>query len=112
MESWRGRGRRVGSEALGWLAAAWKTGSGPRGLTTDGSAGLSPGHNETNGATSRGTAAPGNGPAAAGGGAVLDEFPEQRQAGRPEQARVSVPDRREDRSEQNRVPGWLQTAAG
>jgi predicted PurR-regulated permease PerM len=33
----------------------------------------------------------------------------ERPAGRPEQARVSVPDRRDE--EPNRVPGWLQTGA-
>ena len=80
MESWRGRGRRVPSEALGWLA------------------------------TGDGSGAAGNGTAAAGNGAVLDDLREQRPAGRPEQARVSMPDRREDR-EHNRVPGWLQTGA-
>src|SRR5580693_2614650 len=31
--------------------------------------------------------------------------------GRPEQARVSMPDRRESAAEHNRVPGWLQTGA-
>ena len=34
-----------------------------------------------------------------------------RQAGRPELARVSVPDRREDTAEHSRVPSWLQTGA-
>ena len=34
-----------------------------------------------------------------------------RPAGRPEQARVSMPDRRENVAEDNRVPGWLQTGA-
>jgi predicted PurR-regulated permease PerM len=36
--------------------------------------------------------------------------PKQRPAGRPEQARVSMPDRR-DTPEHNRVPAWLQTGA-
>ncbi len=36
---------------------------------------------------------------------------EQRPAGRPEQARVSMPDRRESTAEHNRVPDWLQTGA-
>ncbi len=35
----------------------------------------------------------------------------QRPAGRPEQARVTMPDRRESAAEYNRVPGWLQTGA-
>ena len=36
---------------------------------------------------------------------------EPRPAGRPEHARVTMPDRREDTAEHNRVPGWLQTGA-
>ena len=36
---------------------------------------------------------------------------ERRPAGRPEQARVSMPYRREPTAEHNRVPGWLQTGA-
>ena len=40
-----------------------------------------------------------------------DDSAEQRPAGRPEQALVSMPDRRENTAEHNRVPGWLQTGA-
>ncbi len=40
-----------------------------------------------------------------------DDNAEQRPAGRPEQALVSMPDRRENTAEHNRVPGWLQTGA-
>jgi predicted PurR-regulated permease PerM len=125
MDSRRGQGRRVGGEALGSPAAAWKTGSGAVGPGTDGSAGFGPGRNGTNeatdtgtaaegngtAATSNGTPAEGNGTAAAGNGTACDEMPELRPASRPEQARVSMPDRREDMAEHSRVPGWLQTGA-
>jgi predicted PurR-regulated permease PerM len=36
---------------------------------------------------------------------------EQRPMGRPEQARVTMPDRRESTAEHNRVPDWLQSGA-
>src|SRR5271155_5314679 len=35
MESWRGLGRRVSRDALGWLEAAWKTGASPAGHPSD-----------------------------------------------------------------------------
>ena len=44
-------------------------------------------------------------------GMARDDNAEQRPAGRPEQALVSMPDRRENTAEHNRVPGWLQTGA-
>ena len=44
-------------------------------------------------------------------GMAPDDNAEQRPAGRPEQALVSMPDRRENTAEHNRVPGWLQTGA-
>jgi predicted PurR-regulated permease PerM len=75
MESWRGRGRRVGRDALGRLTAAWKA-SGAEGT-----------------------------------GMARDDTAEQHPAGRPERALVSLPDRRENTAEYNRVPGWLQTGA-
>jgi len=46
-----------------------------------------------------------------GTGTVRDKTPELRPAGRPEQARVGMPERREDAAEHSRVPGWLQTGA-
>jgi len=84
MESWRGRGRQAGRDALGRLTAAWKAGSGP-GLDDDGG-----GTVMTSDAAAR---------------------PDQRLAGAPERARVGGPDRRETADEQSRVPGWLQTGA-
>ena len=138
MESWRGRGRRAGRDALDRLTAAWKAGPDP-GLPAGGRAG--PGHGSAgsgNGSTG-GNGAAGSGPARDDGsdGTLVTSdaaepeqdrppapeqgrpaVPEQgrppapeRRAGRPEQARVSMPDRRESADEQNRVPGWLQTGA-
>ncbi len=95
MESWRGQGRRAGRDALGRLAAAWKAGS---------EAGR-PG-----GRADPGEGRPGvNG--AAGTPMARDGTADQHQAGRPEQALVSMPDRRDNTAEHNRVPGWLQTGA-
>jgi len=65
----------------------------------------------------RGDVAAGAGPAGAFGAARPGPEHDravaagQRPAGRPEQARVSMPDRRESTAEHNRVPGWLQTGA-
>src|SRR6266404_1029716 len=44
MESWRGLGRRVGREALGWLAAVRKSVTSPGGMAADGN-----GHDRANG---------------------------------------------------------------
>jgi predicted PurR-regulated permease PerM len=130
MESWRGRGWRVGRDAVDRLTAAWKAGSGPGSLTAgdpDG-VGLDRGGNGASGAgeTERvrdrgddgsviiGGTAPGT-PArtasAESGRAETGDAAEPRPVGRPEQARVSMPERREDTAEHNRVPGWLQTGA-
>jgi predicted PurR-regulated permease PerM len=49
MESWRGLGRRVSHDALGWLGAAWKAGASPGRRTDDDS-----GHNGTNGINATG----------------------------------------------------------
>ena len=97
MESWRGRGRRAGRDALGRLAAAWNAGGTENGT---GSTGNGTGNGAEDGGAGRPRPEPGR-PVVA----------EQRRAGRPEQARVSMPDRRETVAEQNRVPGWLQTGA-
>ena len=90
MESWRARGRRadrgsgrVRDDGVGDTGMTAGTGAGPTGTVGAGRPG------------------PGPGRAAAQG----------RPAGRPEQARVSMPDRRENVAEDNRVPGWLQTGA-
>jgi predicted PurR-regulated permease PerM len=121
MESWRWRGRRAGRDALGRLRA----GPGPGGLAPGGSAGPRWGSDKVNGAEGagrvsdhgHGDVAAGAGPTAAFGagrpGPEQDRAAgaEQRPAGRPEQARVSMPDRRESTAEHNRVPGWLQTGA-
>jgi predicted PurR-regulated permease PerM len=123
MESWRGRGRRVGRDAVGRLAGAWRAGSDPGSLTTGDRAGL--GHDGgANGAAETGRARDlgGDGAVMTGdptastvpagpGGAEPADAAEPHQAGRPEQARVSMPDRREDTPEHTRVPGWLQTGA-
>jgi predicted PurR-regulated permease PerM len=123
MESWRGRGRRVGRDAVGRLAGAWRTGSNPGSLAAGDRTGLGQG-GEANGVGETGRArhlggdgavmtddtAAGTGPAGAGGAGPAGAA-EPHQAGRPEQARVSMPDRRDDTPEHNRVPGWLQTGA-
>jgi predicted PurR-regulated permease PerM len=70
-------------------------GGGDAGMTAGAGAGRA-------GAFGAGRAGPGQGLAAAA---------EPRPVGRPEQARVSMPDRREDAAADNRVPGWLQTGA-
>jgi len=125
MESWRGRGRRVGRDALGRLTTGRRAGPGPSGLAPGGSAGPGWGSDTVNGAEGagrvrdhgRGDVAAGAAPTGAfGAGRPGPEHDraaaaEQRPAGRPEQARVSMPDRRESTAEHNRVPGWLQTAA-
>jgi predicted PurR-regulated permease PerM len=105
MESWRGRGRRVGRDAVDRLTAAWKAGSGPGSLTADDPdrAGFDRGGN---GANSAGKTDPVR-DRDDDGGVVAEPRP----AGRPEQARVSMPEHREDSAEHNRVPGWLQTGA-
>jgi predicted PurR-regulated permease PerM len=87
MESWRGRGRQAGRDALARLVTAWKAGSDPGGPGPDGLAG----------------------PGRSGGG--LNGAAVAVPAGQPEQARPDVPDRRENTAEHNRVPGWLQTGA-
>ena len=127
MESWRGRGRRAGRDALSRL----KAGPGLGGLAPGGraglrSAGLGKGGDGVNGAQgSGGGRDDGGGDAvmtADAGAGSLGTFgagreqdrastAEQRPAGRPEQARVTMPDRRESTAEHNRVPGWLQSGA-
>jgi predicted PurR-regulated permease PerM len=123
MESWRGRGRRAGRDAVGRLAAGWRAGPGPGSLSTGGRAGPD-GGDGVNGAGEAGNvrdhAADG---ADMTGDAAVDPAPASassagrpgvarpRPAGRPEHARVSMPDRREITSEYSRVPGWLQTGA-
>ena len=127
MESWRGRGRRAGRDALSRL----KAGPGLGGLAPGGraglrSAGLGKGGDGVNGAQSSGggrddgggdavmTADAGAGSLGTfGAGREQDRAStaEQRPAGRPEQARVTMPDRRESTAEHNRVPGWLQSGA-
>ena len=125
MESWRGRGRRVGRDALSRL----KAGPGLGGPAPGGRAGLGKDGDGVNGAEGSGrgrddgggdavmTADAGAGPLGTFGagrpGPEQDSTStaEQRPAGRPEQARVTMPDRRESAAEHNRVPGWLQSGA-
>src|SRR5271167_51707 len=124
MESWRGRGRRAGRDALRPPRAA------PGGLNPSGGAGLGragpasadPGRggDRVTGAGSSGrgrddasmTADVGTGRAGtfgagrSGPGQDRAAAAEQRPVGRPEQARVTMPDRRENAAEYNRVPEW------
>jgi len=93
MESWRGRRRQAGRDALTRLATAWKAGSDRGGPDPE-----SP--ESPNGLV---------GPGRSGGklnGAAVAVPP-----GQQEQTRADVPDRRENTAEHNRVPGWLQTGA-
>ena len=130
MESWRGRGRRAGRDALSRLKASPGLGGlAPGGRAGLRGAGLGEAGDEVNGAQGSG-----RGRDDGGGDAVMtaDAGPgqpgtfgvgrpgpeqdrvsaaEQRPAGRPEQARVTMPDRRESTAEHNRVPGWLQSGA-
>ena len=89
MESWRGRGRQAGRDALARLVTAWKAGSDPGGPDPESPDGLV-------------------GPGRSGG---LNGAAVAVPAGQPEQARADVPDRSENTAEHNRVPGWLQTGA-
>jgi predicted PurR-regulated permease PerM len=90
MESWRGRGRQAGRDALARLATAWKAGSDRGGPDPESPNGL---------------VGPGRSGGKLNGAAVAVP------AGQQEQARADVPDRRESTAEHNRVPGWLQTGA-
>jgi predicted PurR-regulated permease PerM len=126
MESWRGRGRRVGRDVLDRL----KAGPGHGGLAPGGraglrSAGLGKGGDGVNGARGSGrgggdavmTADAGAGQVGTfddgrpGPGKDRASAAEQRPMGRPEQARVTMPDRRGSTAEHNRVPDWLQSGA-
>jgi len=99
MESWRGRGRQAGRDALARLVTAWKAGSGPGGPAPE-----NPENPES-------PESP-DGPAGSGrSGGGLNGAAMAVPAAQPEQARADVPDRRENTAEHNRVPGWLQTGA-
>jgi len=125
MESWRGRGRRGGRDALGRLTAAPKAAPDPGGLAAGASAGPGWGGDGANGAKGAGRGSDHGGGDPAAGAALTSASgagrpgperdraasAEPRPAGRPEQARVSMPDRRESTAEHNRVPAWLQTGA-
>ena len=96
MESWRGRGRQAGRDALARLVTAWKAGSGPGGPGPE---------NPENPESPDGLAGSGRSGGGLNGAAMAVP------AAQPEQARADVPDRRENTAEHNRVPGWLQTGA-
>jgi AI-2E family transporter len=102
MESWRGRGRQAGRDALARLVTAWKAGSDPGDPGPDGLVG--PGRS---GPGRSGGGRSGGGRSGGGLNGAAVAVP----AGQPEQARADVPDRRENTAEHNRVPGWLQTGA-
>ena len=93
MESWRGRGRQAGRDALARLVTAWKAGAGPGGPAPE------------NPENPDGLAGSGRSGGGLNGAAMAVP------AAQPEQARADVPDRRENTAEHNRVPGWLQTGA-
>jgi len=97
MESWRGLGRRVSRDALGWLEAAWKTGASPEGHPSDEN-----GHSGVNGINGTETVHDDR-----DSGAVMSD-----EAGADHAAEAQVtPRSRTSTAEQNRVPGWLQTGA-
>jgi predicted PurR-regulated permease PerM len=112
MESWRGRGRRAGRDALSRLRPD------PGGLAPSDANGLGRGSDRVSAAEGSGRVRDGGvgdagmtaGTGRAGPGRDRATAEEQRPVGRPEQARVTMPDRREN-AEDNRVPGWLQTGA-
>jgi predicted PurR-regulated permease PerM len=134
MESWRGRGRRAGHDALARLAAAWRAGSEPGGHPAGGSAALARGSDGLNGVGGTGMVHEDGGSDAvmmpeqdriARGTGVQEQIdrgaevreqnhlnvPEQSRVSSPEQARVTVPDHRVNTAEYNRVPSWLLTGA-
>lgn len=101
MESWRGRGRRAGGDALVWLARAWRAGSAAGALPAGGRAAPGGDGGGVNGAAVRGAGeARTSGEDGGGAGQAA-----------PEQARVSMPGRPGSTAEGGRVPGWLQTGA-
>ncbi len=113
MESWRGRSRRVGREALGWLDAARKTGAGADSGQADenGYHGASGMNDAAKASTRRGSgAAPADAPAAAAGAAQAAAV-EGSHVSAPGQDRQRAPGSRASVPEYNRVPSWLQTGA-
>lgn len=101
MESWRGRGRQAGRDALSRLAAAWKAGSNPGGPGPDGPDGPD-GLGRSDGGPNGLGRSDGEPNGAGGTGPAREDSAD---------ATVSVPERRENTAEHNRVPGWLQTGA-
>jgi predicted PurR-regulated permease PerM len=115
MESWRGRGRRAGWDAVNWLAAAWKSGPDP-----GGGPGVAGELDDAAGEVHADAAGQLNGAGAGLADPVPPEpvppdavppHPGPPYPGRPEQALVRAPARPEDTAEHNRVPSWLQTGA-
>ena len=98
MESWRGRGRQAGRDALARLVTAWKAGSDPGGPAPE------------NPENPDGVAGSGRSGGGLNGG-ELNGAAMAVPAAQQEQARADVPDRRENTAEHSRVPGWLQTGA-
>jgi predicted PurR-regulated permease PerM len=134
MESWRGRGRRAGHDALARLAAAWRAGSDPGGHPAGGSAVLGRGSDGLNGVGEAGMVRDDGGSDAAmmpeqdriargtgvqeqvdHGAEVREQnhlnMPEQTRASSPEPARVTMPEHQVNMAEYNRVPSWLLTGA-
>jgi predicted PurR-regulated permease PerM len=138
MESWRGRGRRVGRDALSRPSSASgdlkpSGGADPDSADPDsadpdsadpdrdgdrvtGAGGSGRGRDDGGGdagmMADAGAGRPGTfGAGRSGSRQDRAAAAEQRPVGRPEQARVTMPDRRENAAEYNRVPGWLQTGA-
>jgi predicted PurR-regulated permease PerM len=134
MESWRGRGRRAGHDALARLAAAWRAGSDPGGHPAGGNAVLGRGGDGLNGVGEAGMVRDDGGSDAAmmpeqdriargtgvqeqvdHGAEVREQnhlnMPEQSRASSPEPARVTMPEHQVNMAEYNRVPSWLLTGA-
>ena len=110
MESWRAGVRRVGREARGWFTAAWRTDTRPAG----------PGviHAESGNRPFMRDDGPAEQERIARGTGVPEQIargPAVRELSRPsepDRQRADEPDHQVTAPEQNRVPGWLQTAAG
>jgi predicted PurR-regulated permease PerM len=117
MESWRGLGRRVSHDALGWLGAAWKAGASPDRRTADGS-----GHNGTNDINAAGMVHDDRGSRAvmtdANPLAPLDPLASMDPSDPSDRVTPSAPVTDDtavasepSTAEHSRVPSWLQTGA-
>src|ERR1022692_1147373 len=105
MQSWRGLRRRVGRVTPGRLAVPGivpKLSAGPSGLTD-----AEDDHDQASRVGGGGIVRAESG----SGVAMTDDADRAGGVGTPEQALVSMPERRVSLPEHSRVPGWLQTGA-